>query len=164
MFSKNDTVVYGVHGVCTIVDIVEKEIMDIIQTYYLLKPVYDDRSTYCVPVKNAAEKLRYVMPKSKLEEIFLTLPKDIPEWILPDITRKEIFKQIILGGDPAELLQLMRCICNHRVCQIESGRKLHITDEIFLKEAQKIICDEVAFVYNIGRETATKIVADKINI
>ena len=60
MFQKNDTVVYGVHGVCKIDDITKKEFMGSQKEYYVLKPISDSAATLYVPIHNEKllEKMR----------------------------------------------------------------------------------------------------------
>lgn len=50
MYQKNDTVIYGSHGVCTILDISEQKFGDKTAQYYVLKPVSTEKSTIFIPV------------------------------------------------------------------------------------------------------------------
>ena len=51
-YQINDTVMYGADGVCIISDITERKIGTEIHKYYILKPVYDTKSTIMVPFAN----------------------------------------------------------------------------------------------------------------
>ena len=42
--------------------------------------------------------------------------------------------------------------------QLKKGRRLHITDERFLKEAEKMVCDEVSVVLHIDRNDVLPLV------
>ena len=57
MYNKNDIVLYGNQGVCKVFDIVEKEMANEVNEYYVLKPVNDVHSTVYVPTQN--EKFNY---------------------------------------------------------------------------------------------------------
>ncbi len=72
MFQINDTVMYGIHGVCRIDDITTKEFMGTTKEYYVLKPVNDFTATLYVPMHNekTVGKMRKIL--SKQEEIPLT--------------------------------------------------------------------------------------------
>ena len=45
MININDTILYGSEGVCTVVDIVERDFGGKAMQYYVLKPVYNNSST-----------------------------------------------------------------------------------------------------------------------
>ena len=52
MYKTGDTVLYGSEGVCKITDITEKQFGDVSIEYYILTPVFNNRSTFFVPTKN----------------------------------------------------------------------------------------------------------------
>ncbi len=47
-YEVNDTVLYGIHGVCRIADIEEEKGAE----YYVLRPVYDEKAKVFVPKGN----------------------------------------------------------------------------------------------------------------
>ncbi len=51
--------------------------------------------------------------------------------------------------DCAELVRLVRTIYFHGRKQIAEGKRLHISDERFLKEAEKMVCEELSLVLNV---------------
>ena len=51
MYKKGDTVLYVSEGVCKITDITEKKFGDDSIEYYILTPVFNNRSTFFVPTK-----------------------------------------------------------------------------------------------------------------
>ena len=66
MYSIGDVVMYKNIGICTIVDIVEKEDFDSVEEYYTLKPMNDDRSTIFVNVNNKKVMMRYLLPAEEV--------------------------------------------------------------------------------------------------
>ena len=52
MFKVNDVVIYGSAGICKIVDIRDEKLGDEVNKYYILKPVFDEKNTFFVPVLN----------------------------------------------------------------------------------------------------------------
>ena len=50
-----------------------------------------------------------------------------------------------------ELIRLIRQIRAHEQEQLGKGKRLHLSDERFLKEAEKMICEEFSLVLNIDR-------------
>ena len=74
-FSVNDTVFYGVHGVCTVSEISKREFCGSVSDYYTLKPVFSERSTVYVPVEKDSEpKLRKVMSEEEVYQVIAELP------------------------------------------------------------------------------------------
>ena len=52
MYQVNDTIIYGMNGICKIVDITSKSFSGKKSEYYILKPMNSQASTIYVPVKN----------------------------------------------------------------------------------------------------------------
>ena len=48
-----------------------------------------------------------------------------------------------------KLVELIRRMHFHSKLQLKKGRRLHITDERFLKEAEKMVCDEVSVFFTL---------------
>ena len=67
MYQVNDVVVYGLHGVCRVTEITEKEFAGEAQRYYTMKPVFDNRSTFLYPptTKPPAKKCGSSLPKRR---------------------------------------------------------------------------------------------------
>ena len=63
-YQVGDRVVYGIHGVCLIVNVEEQRFGGEVTKYYVLQPVYDDKGKVFVPVGN--ERL-----ERKMRRIFM---------------------------------------------------------------------------------------------
>ncbi len=66
--------------------------------------------------------------------------------------RSEQFRAIITEGSCVELIRLIRLVRTHEQEQLAGGKRLHISDERFLKEAEKMICEEFSLVLHISRD------------
>jgi len=55
-------------------------------------------------------------------------------------------------GACVELIRMIRLIRAHEQEQVRKGKRLHITDERFLKEAEKMVCEELSLVLDISRD------------
>ena len=151
MFSVGDLVVYGVHGVCRITDL-EKRIVDRRQLEYLvLQPADGTDSRYFVPTHNEAalKKLQPVLSRQALEEILHSSKVRENVWIEDENQRKLRYRELITGSDRVALLQMVRCLHIHKQ-QIEvAGRKFHLCDENFLRDAERLLSSEFALVLDI---------------
>ena len=152
MFCIGQTVLYGSNGVCTIDDVTEKRIGKSNLQYYVLRPVCTDTSTLFVPTANEklVSKIRCVLTKEEASRILGALPA-FGKWNNNKIERSEAFRAVISGGDRVELIRLIRQIRAHEQEQLGKGKRLHLSDERFLKEAEKMICEEFSLVLNIDR-------------
>lgn len=153
MFQINDLITYGTQGVCRIVDVCEREFAKQKNTYYVLRPVYEERSTIYVPVEKEAltAKMRRVLTAEEIHKLISSMPQETAAWVDDEPLRREEYRRILASGDRVELIRVIKALYLHRQRQKENGRKLHLTDENFLKEAEKLLYDEFALVLGIDR-------------
>lgn len=80
--------------------------------------------------------MRAVLTKDEIIDLLDNMPKE-EEWISNKNIRFETFKNIISEGKSSELLRLIRTLKLHEKQQLKRGKRLHMADERFLKEAEK---------------------------
>jgi CarD family transcriptional regulator len=123
MFQADDVIIYGSHGVCRIVDISEQRINGSIKKYYVLKPVQDHGATIFAPMdnENVCKKMRRLLSAEQIDRIIDTLPEE-PE-VLPekDSDRKELYKRLLAGSDPAQLMKMIQTVYCHRKQRLARG-------------------------------------------
>ena len=148
MFNVNDTVLYGIEGVCRITELTERDFRGKKVKYYVLKPVYKENATLFVPMDNKTlvGKMRIVPTAEEIKKIIREMPAEESIWIEDENTRKARYKEIIAGGDSRELVQLIKTLYLHQKEQRAKGKKLHMAEERFFKEAEKMLYDEFAVV------------------
>lgn len=158
MFNIQDKVIYGTNGICTIIDITVKKIGKEKIEYYVLKPEYSNTSTLFVPTQNETlvSKMRKIKTKEQISEILENLPKNETEWNTNKNARFDNSRAIISNGDYYELINLIRTLLIHEKILIKRGRRLHIVDEKFLKEAEKMVIDEMVLVLGETKENILK--------
>ncbi|MBQ1639339.1 MAG: CarD family transcriptional regulator [Ruminococcus sp.] len=153
MFCVGQTVLYGSNGVCMVDDVTEKRIGKTKMQYYVLKPLCNNTSTLFVPTANQqlVSKMRRILTEDEAEAILRDLPP-CGDWNDNKQERSEQFRAIITEGSCVELIRLIRLVRTHEQEQLAGGKRLHITDERFLKEAEKMICEEFSLVLHISRD------------
>ena len=153
MFCVGQTVLYGFNGVCMVDDVTEKRIGKTKMQYYVLKPLCNNTSTLFVPTANQqlVSKMRRILTEDEAEAILRDLPP-CGDWNDNKQERSEQFRAIITEGSCVELIRLIRLVRTHEQEQLAGGKRLHITDERFLKEAEKMICEEFSLVLHISRD------------
>ena len=166
MIEINDTILYGTEGVCTVLDIVERDFGGKSIPYYVLQPVYNNRSTIYVPVHNEAltAKMRRVLSKEEIYQIIQAMPGESSIWIEDEPERKERYKQILQRGDRIELVRMIKALYQHQLDQRAKGKHLHTADEHFFKEAEKLLYDEFALVLDIQPDQVLPFILQQLDV
>lgn len=159
MFSVGQYVLYGTNGVCVVNDITEKKIGKISMEYYVLKPIATNSSTLYVPTHNEelVKRIREVLNKDAISSILADLP-ETGEWVENKQERSDGFMSVIMGGDCVELIRMIRLIQAHSDELAGNGRHLHISDEHFLKEAEKMVSEEVSLALDVDKKEAIELI------
>lgn len=167
MFALGDAVIYGTEGVCKISEIKTMTVANVAREYYVLKPVYEDRSTLYVPADNEAvvkERMRHLFTVDEVN----TIIKNVSEgttmpWIPNDMKRKEFCVNTLKNGDRTAIMRLIGMLYSHQMEMREQKKHFHIADERYLKEAENLINEEFAYVLGIERKEVQKYIANRIN-
>ena len=151
MFQVGDRVVYGIHGVCQITGVEERQVDRKMIRYFTLEPVDQPGAKFYVPSENPAAlaKLRHVISREELEELLSTSKIREDCWIVDENRRKQRYRELITSGTRDELLQMVGTLHRHKKQQIAAGRKFHLCDENFLRDAEKLLTAEFSMVLNI---------------
>lgn len=166
LINLNDTVLYGAMGVCRVESIEKMKFGKERKKYYILKSVNQPESTFYVPVDSdeLKSKIQRILSVDEIFEVIksVTLSEDI--WIDDDNERRLKFGEIIGNGDRKELMLLVRSLYNHKQNQEAIGKKFHAADERCLKDAQRLLHDEFAFVLNLSPEEIAPFIESQIEI
>ena len=151
MFQENDVIIYGAHGVCQIVGTEEKRISGVKKTYYILKPIQDNGATIYAPVDNEVvrKKMRHLLTKDDINSLIDAIPNESARWIENDNERKERYRNILASGDHAELLKMVKAIYLHKKEREAEGKRLHMIDEHFFKDAEQMLYNEFQYVLQL---------------
>ena len=152
MFQINDVLIYGTQGVCKIVDIVEKTISGAKKRYYVLKPIDDRSATIYAPTDNeiVMKKMRRLLSTEEINALIDSMPDEDTVWIANNSERKELYKRIIISGDHLELIKMIKAIYTHKQERKAAGKRLHISDLNFFKDAEQILYHEFQYVLNLS--------------
>ena len=159
MFSVGQTVLYGANGVCRIEEITKRRIGAFETEYYVLKPIWSDSSTVYVPTGNETlvSRIRFVKSADEIRDILADRSLTM-NWIDNKIERAEYFRSVITGEDCRELVALVRLIHARAAAVTAQGKRLHISDDRILREAEKMAGDEIATSLGVTREEAIALI------
>lgn len=164
MFKINDYIVYGPMSVCKIIDIIEEENPYIgLKSYYVIQPVYSDKSTIIkIPVDSKKVFMRHLISQREVLSIIENIPNLKVLDINNDKQRSQQFKSIIKSSICSDLAQLIKSININEQEKLSSGKKLSKTDEDFKKTAKKLINEEFATVLNIPVEEVSSFILNHL--
>ncbi len=154
MAEVNEIVRYGAQGICRIQQIEEKSIGASRRLYYVLKPVYYEDSTIFVPVDNPAltGKMHRLLRAQEVLELLSGLAGDDGLWVEDEAQRREAYEQILRSGDRVGMARLIRALSLQKVRLGAQRKKLHAAEEAILKEAERELNEEFAYVLGLSLE------------
>lgn len=164
MFSAGCHVIYGSHGVCEISEIKSMSFGDEHKEYYVLSPINDKRSTIFVPTDNERllSQMRPVLTKEEIDALLDSIEPGAVEWIASDAERKEFCTSTIKSGDRLAMFHMIGMLYLHREEMIDQKKHFHVTDERFLKDAEKMLHDEFAFVLGMTASEVEAYIGNRI--
>ena len=166
MYKVNDTVLYNTHGVCKIVGISEKDFGGNHTECYALKPVYHDRSMVYIPVNsnNALAKMHRILSANQIYSLIKAIPDEEVGWIQDKDERKEYYEKVLSGDNREDLIKLIKTFHAYHQSLILKGKKMHAADRYFMKEAEKRLHEEFAYVLHIKPEEVIPFITEQIKI
>ena len=164
MFQQGSQVVYGMHGVCTVIGLEIRVVNRNKVEYYVLEPVKQSGDRYYVPTQNTAAvaKLKPILDKKQLDSLLSSLKAAKDTWIADENQRKQKYRELITSGDRAALLSMVRALHIHKDAQLAQGRKLHLCDENFLRDAESLLGGEFSLVLGIAPNEVSSYIQNAI--
>ncbi len=156
MYQIGDRVVYGIHGVCAVADIEKRVIDRKTVSYLVLEPVGQDGSRFLVPTHNQAAmgKLRPMLSPAQMKELLESDEIRADGWIREENQRKQTYRELISGGDTLALMRMVHALYLHKRNQAAAGKKVHLADDNFLRDAERLLASEIAVVMGMTAEEA----------
>ena len=84
-------------------------------------------------------------------------------WIADDNARRERYKAILAGGDPSDLIRLIKTLYLRAQTQKAQNKKPRLEDERFMKQAEKLLYEEFAHVLHIQRDEVLPYILHRVN-
>ena len=165
MYEINDVVVYGTEGICTITDIAMLKFGGEKSEYYILSPVTKAENTVYVPKNNekVLSRMRKIITKKEAEQLIDSIPAEPMDWIANDRERQSAFKNILLCGKPEEVLTMISSLYTKQTEQLAAGKKLHASDERFLRDAERMLFNEIGYALGLTSSEVLSIVLKRIH-
>ena len=154
MFNIGDKIVYPMHGAGEIVAIEERDILDNVHKYYIMRLPINELKVM-VPVKNAEEVgVRKISDTKTMENVLETLSSDKEITMPKNWNRRYRFNlEKIKSGDLTEIADVVKCLEN-----LDRQKSLSTGERKILTEARQIIVSEMALVFDKKVEEVSKLV------
>lgn len=165
MLAIGSQVIYGIHGVCNIVDVEIRTVDRKKVEYFVLTPSEQPNARFYVPMHNevALSKLRPLLSREELETLLASEEAHKSCWINDENRRKLKYRELINSADRAALISMIRALHQHREDQLSAGRKFHICDDNFLRDAKKILTSEFSLVLGISPGEVAEYIEKRLN-
>lgn len=151
-FQPNDTVMYGGHGACTLVEITKKDFGGDVKDYYVLRPAFSGSSIFYVPVDSdtLTAKMRSLKSASQLNKLISECTMLL--WKEEDRARQNELKSIVDGGGTEELVCAYKLLYTKQKEYFAEGRKLRAADDRVMKDIEKLLIEELSFAFEVSKE------------
>lgn len=151
MYGIGEKVLYGSHGVCVVSGLEDWTVDRVKRQYLVLEPADQAGAKFFVPTHNEAalSKLRPLLTREALDALLRSEEVRQEAWIEDENARKQAYRELISSGDRTTLIRMVGSLHRHRQAQIEAGRKFHLCDENFLRDAEKLLSAEFSVVLGL---------------
>ena len=107
--------------------------------------------------------MRRLLTVSQIHNLIDSMPDEKTVWIDNVNERKECYKNLLAGGDHSALIQMIKAIYAHKKEREAAGKRLHMMDEHFFKDAEQILYNEFQYVLNLsGKDALMKYILGRI--
>ncbi len=151
MYQVGQQVVYGVHGVCGIIAVEERQVDRKRISYFVLQPLQQPDTRYYVPAhnENALAKLRPLMDRERLLRLLSSEEMRKEEWIEDENRRKQHYRQMVADLDFEAMIRSIHTLREQKGKLAVAGKKFHLCDDNFLRDIQKLLRQEFSLVLGI---------------
>ena len=164
MYRCGECVIYGVHGACRVVGTQKQTVNRKRVEYLVLEPVGQKESRYYLPTANetAMGKLRPILNGDDLRSLLNSREIRAGEWIQDENLRKQRYRELLGNIDRTELLKMIHSLYAYRESQMAAGKKFHLCDENFLRDAEKLLVSEISLVLEKSQEEAKRYLREQL--
>ncbi len=164
MFNVGEFIVYGTSGVCKVEEVTTMDMEGVPKDrlYYILKPVYNSKSTIMTPVDNTKVVMRSVMTKEEVDNLIDDMETVETESINDDKKRGERCKSVLASCETRELVCMIKSLYNRNQRRIAQGKKLTSGDERYFHMAEDTLYGEMAVTLNIDKSEVPGYISRRI--
>lgn len=152
MFSVGDTVYYTARGVCKIKEITEMTVGKEKKQYLVLVPLQNCSAAFYLPTDNGSliNNIRSLLTLKEVKELIRAAGTSPLPWIEDPSKRQEECVAALKSGDRLRIMRLIGMLYRQREQMRESKKHFHLSDERFLRNAENLLYDELAYLLELS--------------
>ena len=126
--------------------------------------MYDVHSTSYLPVDSpeVSQKIRRLITKDEIDSVIDGVEQMDMEWIENGKARLERFNEILASGSRTEALWLVKVLSKHKAEVEAQNRKFYASDARVLASAEKLVCEEFAFVLGCDKNEVIPYIVSRL--
>lgn len=164
MYEKGQYIVYGIRGVCEIVDIttMERPGSPEGRLYYVLRPCCQKNSKIVAPVDSTLTVTRPVMSRDEALELIDGM-ENVPELsVTNDKLREERYKEALKTCDCHVWISMLKALYQRRRERLARGKRLTDLDERYFRTAEENLYSELSMALGIAREDMAEYIKERV--
>ena len=154
MFKIDDHVVYGISGVCRIIEICHSPFNKADdRLFYVMQPLFGvGNATIYTPTDNELQKIRPLVSRAEAEALFQHPPVIETVKVEFEKKRRDAYHAVMMENSPLSYLKILKSVKLRRLETYENKKHLPDVDVEYEAKAKKCLCGELAVV--LDREYA----------
>ena len=164
MFEKGQYIIYGIRGVCEVMDIttIDRPGGPQGKLYYVLRPYYHQDSKIVTPVDSDKTVIRPLLTREEALELIDRL-QDVQEMeVTEDKQREERYKEALKTCDCRVWVSMIKALYLRRKDRIEQGKKMTDLDERYFKTAEENLYSELALSLGMSRDEMVDYIKERV--
>ena len=164
MFEKGQYIIYGIRGVCEVMDIttVDRPGGPKGKLYYVLRPYYHQDSKIVTPVDSDKTVIRPLLTREEALALIDRI-QDVKEMeVTEDKQREERYKEALKTCDCRVWVSMIKALYLRRKDRMDQGKKMTDLDERYFKTAEENLYSELALSLGMPREEIVDYINERV--
>lgn len=164
MFEVGEYIVYGVKGVCRVLDITHIDISgaDKDRLYYVLAPVGESSGKIYAPTDNQKVMMRRIISKEQAQQLINEMPQIEPLWVPNEKQREMKYKEALNTCDYHAWVSIVKTLYLRRQERVAQGKKITALDERYMRTAENELYSELSLTLGVPKTEMEDYIREKL--
>lgn len=163
MYQIKDKVIYGLSGICEVIDIstIDKEDTLKSREYYTLQTKKTGENIR-IPIDYTGRKLRSIISRDEAEELINKIPEIKPIKSINERMIEAAYKECLQNYNYEEWIGLIKFIYQRQQKRIQNKKNPLDLDEKYMKKVEYALYQELAYALGIEFDKVIDYIAEKV--
>ena len=163
MFSVNDHVVFGNHGICVIKAIgpLDLGIAERGRLYYTLEPLYSEKNTIYTPV-DKEDSMRCAITEQEAWKLIDGIQAQEMIQVADEKRAEQAYREIMRTNECSGWSRIIKTIYLKNRKRLAEGKRYTAKDDIYLRLAEDFLFRELAAALKVKKEDVESIISDRV--